>query len=686
MFTASPQLESFLPDECAERCFKCHSTFHQFNRRHHCRLCMKIFCSGCSSRRAKIPSFLRVDDDDGELRAEQVRMAVVVQQQQQQQQHRRRKPRRPGEPHESSPINIPGQAVRVCARCNHKIGQFNVCHTKILEIRNHTLDKWGGIARRGPAFSTAVQFLRERLMRVCQRFFETNERHKTFDLRLVQLNAHLLQGHGRLDIHMAQAGIAVPPARYQALLSGKTDEVRRRPCAEVGCDGCEVEWPLTNCIHALHTLPTAHVLHRYAVRRLGVIFEQCPADVQAFIPTLAWLSPGNASLLKVLPALLCANLDMAIECYWYCRAHPLLFTLQNAIFTALDEDVRREISLSREWVTCFENACTNFDDEALAIRVGEFARTRRPWLPGGRGLRVVDVLSRRRMASHTRPVLTEIVVVRDGDGDGDVVGVGGAPKTRMMALHKSENIDNDRAIMCVHRLMSRTTGIRENNIPVPMYSVIPLTPNTGMMVFSPNVVTLSELHTRNDSVLAHLAKTNAARTLGAVTDDVVKSCAYSGMLSYVFGYGDRHMNNMLLLDSGEIVHIDFAFLFGRESNHVKQFFNFRGIPITKSIQQVLKHRHAQFVTQCLHVSQMVADHSEALYWCMWPLVHTTDLEKTELKKYFMTYVIGISNLGEDEVNGAITSLVNHSTTSSSAWTTTLMGFVHDAAEFWRHNH
>jgi hypothetical protein len=36
-------------------CANCADEFHHFNRRHHCRLCGKIFCHRCSNQRALVP-------------------------------------------------------------------------------------------------------------------------------------------------------------------------------------------------------------------------------------------------------------------------------------------------------------------------------------------------------------------------------------------------------------------------------------------------------------------------------------------------------------------------------------------------------------------------------------------------------------------------------------------------------
>lgn len=38
-------------DDVEPACSSCKSEFNPFNRRHHCRLCGKIFCNDCSNQR-----------------------------------------------------------------------------------------------------------------------------------------------------------------------------------------------------------------------------------------------------------------------------------------------------------------------------------------------------------------------------------------------------------------------------------------------------------------------------------------------------------------------------------------------------------------------------------------------------------------------------------------------------------
>ena len=54
------QLICFRTDR--DDCFRCHTTFSAFTRKHHCRACGETFCSTCSSKQCSIHEF-GIDDE-----------------------------------------------------------------------------------------------------------------------------------------------------------------------------------------------------------------------------------------------------------------------------------------------------------------------------------------------------------------------------------------------------------------------------------------------------------------------------------------------------------------------------------------------------------------------------------------------------------------------------------------------
>jgi hypothetical protein len=693
--SSSPQLDSFLPDECAERCLQCKVPFSQTLRKHHCRACQKIYCHACSSQASVIPPFLQPHDgeDEGLQEAEPTSSG-----------------RWGGMRKTSAQISIQsgggsgntegGFAVRVCDDCHARIRQFVHAKPQVEKLSKVTLDKWKTLAFRGPREATAVQFLKERVTRISQRFFQSKEHHRRFDVILLRRNARLLRGHSWYDIRMAQAGVVVADGDYAT--DSDTGLIRpskdRLPCADVMCAGCSEDWPITHCIHAIHSLSSRHVLHQYAIQRIQRLFERDPAVLQPFLPSLAWQTSTCTVLLEAVVEMLARHVPSAIACFWYCRAHPLLYNLQAAIQRSLSPEWKREISATSEWVNCFESAASNFEDVALTQRCAACAQEHKPLLPGSVDTRVidVDVESRRKLSSCSRPVLMVVRVasVQPSVGEGttnDTPAPGLATQDdeavgeKRMLLYKSENVDSDAAIMRVHQMLSMQPVIKRADIPVPIYSVVPLSAHSGLIMFLPDVITFSELKQEGSGVLEHLLQFSRDKPMGEVADRFTRSCAYSGMVSYALGFGDRHLGNMLLTPNSEIVHVDFSFLFGNESRSFRRFFNIQGIPTTTEINNLIRRQNDMFLRECMRVSGVLSAESESIYWCLWPLIQTTELTKPELKQYFLTHVIGISQLNRAEINSAVVSLVNHSTSNPHSLAQKFVDFAHDAAIFFRDN-
>jgi len=104
------------------------------------------------------------------------------------------------------------------------------------------------------------------------------------------------------------------------------------------------------------------------------------------------------------------------------------------------------------------------------------------------------------------------------------------------------------------------------------YKVLATSISDGMLQCVPdsrNVADVIEKYGTLQSIQCflkeHHAQENAAYTIKPqILDRFLRSCAGYCVITYILGIGDRHLDNLLLTSNGELFHIDFGYILGRD--------------------------------------------------------------------------------------------------------------------------
>jgi hypothetical protein len=125
-------------------------------------------------------------------------------------------------------------------------------------------------------------------------------------------------------------------------------------------------------------------------------------------------------------------------------------------------------------------------------------------------------------------------------------------------------------IGCIHS-MWQDAGLP---LRVQTYSILALSPSTGVMEMVPDTVSLAALRKRHQPFVSLHGFYAAAfgdgsnGKLQAAQTNFVRSMAAYSLICYILKVKDRHDGNILLQRDGSIMHIDWGYMLGRSMNAV----------------------------------------------------------------------------------------------------------------------
>ncbi|GAG91890.1 unnamed protein product, partial [marine sediment metagenome] len=138
-------------------------------------------------------------------------------------------------------------------------------------------------------------------------------------------------------------------------------------------------------------------------------------------------------------------------------------------------------------------------------------------------------------------------------------------------LFKTEDLRTDMIVMSIIRIMK---GIIEESLEkdlhVVTYNIQPTTTDSGYIGAVSNCTTLYKIEEKLKLTLANYIKRhNPEVSTKKLRDRFVGSCAFYSVMTFLLGIGDRHLDNIMLTEKGELFHIDYGFILGKDPRPMK---------------------------------------------------------------------------------------------------------------------
>ena len=196
------------------------------------------------------------------------------------------------------------------------------------------------------------------------------------------------------------------------------------------------------------------------------------------------------------------------------------------------------------------------------------------------------------------------------------------------------------------------------------YDVAQLRRDVVAIQIVPNCVSLSKLSEQRKSVLEYICDKNDGMSVSGIRRKLMESIAFSSAVSWFFGYGDRHLDNIMVTDDGCIFHIDFGFCFGREPKI--------GVPRIRITQDMMNSLGPDYWKQCIQKGQQIMNWMKGNLQTLRVISDFADGEsKNHIAKHWK------------KIEQDTTSFEELAMESIQSWTTGIHDFFHSSAQSFR---
>ena len=254
-----------------------------------------------------------------------------------------------------------------------------------------------------------------------------------------------------------------------------------------------------------------------------------------------------------------------------------------------------------------------------------------------------------------------------------------------IAMFKREDIRTDQIIMSIIKLMY---GILNKELGMDLgiitYRVRPTGSNEGFIEIVQNCCTLYKIQQSEMSLLNYILEQNTQSTQHSIRVRFIKSCAAYCVITYLLGIGDRHLENIMVTNDGRLFHIDYGFILGQDPKPLNISHMRISTEMLDALGGIQSKNYEQFKKLCDQIYNTLRRHLN-LFACLLGLFHQLTpriqgasyfTEQKVLREIVRRFAPG-GNYQEAKIQ--LHNQIENSTTKSMSYKYAIIDFFH------RHN-
>lgn len=627
-FLNNKRPQCWIDDSTVTSCHRCNKAFSYTLRKHHCRLCGRIYCYVCSNYQSHIPTSLLSHESKKGTWSSCISSYLN---------------------------NNDGHKYRVCKKCHDFIERIeNVQQLiEIFKIVKLDIKDLKVVARTCKLWNNAANYLLSIFKDVQYKIHINNDYTDYNDIErsMLMINAKYLVGHNRYMVHVLKS--CRTENDYMRIVNYLKDKRKISCWSLMCCSNCKPIMTPRDAIsllsYSFKPLGKNDLLRSIALNHLHC----SDREFKCYLPLLVYyIRFDDGFLVSYLIDRCMKNISLLNCLYWELQMYPKdeyhveayssMLTRLKQLFSDKDNQDKYIILLkAHSLISVFNTISKNIcDDGKKYTDIKDKYLLRKdvvsPLQPDDK---IVNILVEKIKIknSATRPI-----IIPCQNDKGDIINF----------LHKKENLRKDQIVTNIIKLADQIIKEEEGlDCHIVTYDVLPTGKNEGLIEIIDECETLYFIQEKiNSSILNYILENNGNLKIKDVRCKFIKSCAFYCVISYLLGIGDRHLDNIMVTKDGKLFHIDYGYILGNDP-----VFNNPGIRITPEIIDAIgglsSHYYIQFKDLCTQIYNCLRRNIDLFINMLQILPKISDISVNEeqIRKSLVKRFIP----GEDNVNARL---------------------------------
>lgn len=600
-FTLPRRVHSWVEDDRITNCTNCNKGFTLFLRKHHCRLCGKIFCYECSQHRANIPESLLSKDSKVRTWNDYI----------------------------ESVMGAPGDLHRVCITCYKLIERINQIKriTEVFKIMNLDIVHFRKLSGVCKLWQHAANYYLS-IFREIQYKLPTAQ-FSALDKKMITSNKMYLMGHNRYLLQMLK--MCTSDQEVTEII-GLLNKPKIHKCYLIMCSrNCQTRLTSFDCFNLLSYAYRFRSTPRSLIDVALKNFNCSDKEFKSYLPFLVYnLRYDEGILSDFLINRCCKNFELLNSLYWELQMYSKEGMIQSVYSTMItklkklystEKNEQKFISLLQgtSYIKMIEEISKAVSDDNKKYNEikDSFVIKNELLIPLNPKLKAKNFLIEKIKVknSATKPIIIPCTTTSN---------------TVYRVMYKREEVRKDQIIMNIISLMDMIIKKEESiDANLVVYNVMPISKNSGLIEIVDDCDTVYYIQENlKSSILNYILENNDDIKIKEVRERFIKTTAAYCVITYLFGVGDRHLDNIMITKDGRLFHIDYGYILGKDP-----VFNNPGIRITPEMIDTIgglsSKYYEQFTETCTKIYNCLRRNIDLIMNMLMMLPKMSDVDLTE---------------------------------------------------------